>query len=467
MISLIGITIDHRFTQGDPLADIIIDALQSPSGLEGPESPEGLDGGLQSGDIVVVTSKVVAKVEGRVIQAQDREDAITSETVRVVATKVQDRGITRIVETEHGLILAAAGVDASNTEDGTVVLLPQDPDASARTLREEFAQKLNVNVGVIVTDTLGRAWRLGVTDHAIGAAGIQVLDDLTGSTDAFGQQLHMTVIAIADELAAASELVRAKASMTPVAVIRGASKWVTDSQDSSDGAKDLIRPASEDLFSVGTHEARIEGARSAVFNRRTVRNFLDEPVPQVVIANALRAGASAPAPHHTQPWRFLVLEKDKQGEQGKQSEQGKKRTLLLDAMRVKWIEDLRAEGKSDDEITRRVARGNVLRTAPTVIFPFIDLASGAHTYPEPAGRNLSELHMFLIAGGAAVENILISIANQGFGSAWISSSIFCPHTMREHLQLPDSYWPLGGIAVGRPAASAPAREEVDIEKLLI
>ena len=449
MISLIGIRIDHRFTEGDPLADIIIDALKI---------HEELDGGLQSGDIVVVTSKIVAKVEGRVIQAKDREDAITAETVRLVATKVQDRGVTRIVETSHGLILAAAGVDASNTDDGTVVLLPTDPDASAQKLRSEFASKLGVNVGVLVTDTLGRAWRLGVTDHAIGSAGVEVLDDLTGSTDAFGQQLHMTVVAVADELAAASELVRAKASMTPVAVIRGADKWVKDADDSTDGARELIRPSNEDLFSVGTHEARIEGAQSAVFNRRTVRKFLDEPVPSIVISKALRAGASAPAPHHTKPWRFLVLN---------QGEHDQQRTSLLDAMLEKWIEDLRAEGKGEEEITRRVARGNLLRTAPTVVFPFIDLAAGAHTYPETGGRNVSELHMFLIAGGAAVENILVSLANEGYGSAWISSSIFCPQTMRENLELPDSYWPLGGIAIGRPAAPASNRVDVDIEALLI
>lgn len=449
MITLIGVTIDHRFAAGDPLAEIIIDAIGA---------THDLDGGLQNGDIVVVTSKIVAKVEGRVVQAKDREDAITNESVRVVATKVQDRGTTRIVETAHGLILAAAGVDASNTEDGTVVLLPVDPDASARALRDEFAHRLNVNVGVVITDTLGRAWRLGVTDHAIGSSGVQVLDDLTGSTDAFGQQLQMTVVAIADELAAASELVRAKASMTPVAVVRGASKWVQNALERTTGAQELIRPASEDLFSVGTNEARIEGARSAVFNRRTVRKFLDDPVPSTVIEHALRAGASAPAPHHTKPWRFLVLN------QGVHDDQ---RISLLNAMKDKWIEDLRAEGKGEEEITRRVARGNLLRTAPTVIFPFIDLAAGAHTYPESQGRNLSELHMFLIAGGASVENILISLANDGFGSAWISSSIFCPDTMRRHLQLPDSYWPLGGIAIGRPAAPASPREAIDISNLLI
>ncbi|MCF8531073.1 MAG: coenzyme F420-0:L-glutamate ligase [Candidatus Nanopelagicales bacterium] len=451
MITLTGIAIDHSFVEGDNLAGIMSQAIAHHSDLPG---------GLSDGDIVVVTSKIVAKVEGRTISAQDREDAITAETVRVVATKVHDRGTTRIVETEHGLILAAAGVDASNTEDGTVVLLPRDPDASARQLKQALESTHGITVGVIITDTLGRAWRLGVTDHAIGAAGVQVLDDLTGTTDSFGQQLHMTVVAIADQLAAASELVRAKASMTPVAVIRGAQQWVTASDSR---ARDLIRPPEEDLFPLGTAEAREQGARDAVFQRRTVRSFTADPVPPEVIDRAISAAATAPAPHHTTPWRFLVLNTGQHDQQ---------RTELLDAMQRAWEKDLIAEGRSADEVQRRVARGNILRTAPTVIFPFMDLGAGAHTYPIISGedihqRNDSERTMFAIAGGAAVENMLISIATDNFGSAWISSSIFCPETMREVLHLPDTYIPLGGIAVGKPAHPAAAREPRDIDSLLI
>src|SRR6516164_11674049 len=131
--------------------------------------------GLADGDIVVVTSKIVSKAEGRVIQA-GREDAIDAETVRLVAR----RGDTRIVETRQGLVLAAAGVDASNTPPGTVVLLPEDPDASARQLRKGLRDRLGVNVGVLISDTLGRPWRNGQTDAAIGAAGLAPLRDHRG-----------------------------------------------------------------------------------------------------------------------------------------------------------------------------------------------------------------------------------------------------------------------------------------------
>jgi coenzyme F420-0:L-glutamate ligase/coenzyme F420-1:gamma-L-glutamate ligase len=144
-----------------------------------------------------VTSKVVSKAEGRVLHADDREKAIDAETVRVVAR----RGRTRIVETRQGLVMAAAGVDASNTPAGTILLLPEDSDASARAIRTGLRDALGVDVGVIVTDTFGRPWRTGVTDVAIGAAGVRVLDDLRGGTDTHGNPLSVTVVATADELA--------------------------------------------------------------------------------------------------------------------------------------------------------------------------------------------------------------------------------------------------------------------------
>jgi len=201
---------------------------------------------LEDGDIVVVTSKIVSKAEGRSVKAEDREDAITSQTVRTVAT----RGSTRIVENPLGLVLAAAGVDASNTPEGTVLLLPEDPDASAEAIRKGLTK----TVGVIISDTIGRPWRQGVTDIAIGAAGIRVLDDLRGTPDANGKRLDGTIVALADELAAAADLVRGKANNLPVAVIRGMAHLLGDGK-----ASELIRPASEDMFRLGTTEAWDEG----------------------------------------------------------------------------------------------------------------------------------------------------------------------------------------------------------------
>lgn len=213
---------------------------------------------LHDGDILVVTSKVVSKAEGQV-RTWSREDAVASETVRVVAR----RGRTRIVETRHGLVMAAAGVDASNVEPGTVALLPIDPDASARRLRAGLRDLLGVRVGIIVSDTMGRPWREGLVDVAIGCAGIDPTDDLRGQTDPYGNDLAMTVTAVADELAAAGELVKGKLGGVPVAVISGLADRVTE--EDGPGAAVLIRPAADDMFRLGTAEA-IEAGRVAALN---------------------------------------------------------------------------------------------------------------------------------------------------------------------------------------------------------
>ncbi|MBT4949332.1 MAG: coenzyme F420-0:L-glutamate ligase [Candidatus Nanopelagicales bacterium] len=445
-IQVFGIPSDHQFTSQDDLIAILLDSLRPANTLH-------------NGDIIVITSKVVAKCEGRVVtEVQDRESAIRSETKRVVATKVHDRGVTTIVETHTGLILAAAGVDASNTEPGTIVLLPVDSDHSARRLREQIEERAGVSIGVIITDTLGRAWRLGVTDHAIGAAGVTVLDDLTGEPDAFDRTLEMTIVAVADEIAAASELVRPKDSLTPFAIVRGLGHLVTE--EHGPGARAIIRPTDEDLFSLGTAEAIALGKERAITDRRTTRNFTHEVVPQGVILTAIEAAVTAPAPHHTAPWKFLVLHfHDPQHHQ--------KRITLLDAMAATWQRDLQAEGKSQEEVSKRIARGDILRTAPCVVLPFVDLAAGAHTYPEVGGRNNSERDIFLVAGGAAVENLLISISAQGYGGAWISSTLFCPDTVRNHLGLGSSLLPLGAVAIGLSKSSPSPRSPKNPASFLI
>ncbi len=227
---------------GDDLARLIADAVAA--------DPRG----CRDGDILVVTSKVVSKAEGRVVAASDREAAITAETVRVVAT----RGPTRIVENRLGIVAAAAGVDASNTAEGTVLLLPEDPDASARRLCRAMRERFGARVAVVISDTLGRPWRIGQTDAAIGAAGMRVADDLRGGVDAQGRPLMVTVTAVADEIAAAADLVKGKARGRPVAVVRGLSRYVTPAVDTP-GARTLQRPAADDMFPLGSAEARAAG----------------------------------------------------------------------------------------------------------------------------------------------------------------------------------------------------------------
>ncbi len=217
---------------------------------------------LRDGDILAVTSKIVSKAEGRILDATLREDAVEQETVRVVATREHPGGITRIVENRLGIVAAAAGVDASNTPDGTILLLPVDPDEAARELRSGLQRHFGVNIGVVITDTLGRPWRQGQTDAAIGAAGLRVLLDLRGTPDASGRPMSATVSAVADEIAAAADLVKGKATGCPVALVRGLEMLVTGSGEDDGGARALLRPAAEDMFRQGSAEAFEDGRRA-------------------------------------------------------------------------------------------------------------------------------------------------------------------------------------------------------------
>ncbi|WOF23503.1 coenzyme F420-0:L-glutamate ligase [Microbacterium betulae] len=231
---------------GADLASVVGDAI------------EASDDRVRDGDVVVVTSKIVSKAEGRFVVASDREDAITQETVRVVATRTSESGhTTRIVENRLGIVSAAAGVDASNTPDGTVLLLPVDPDASARALSAALRERFGVLVGVLVSDTLGRAWRDGQTDHAIGAGGVRVFEDLRGGVDAQGRPLVVTLPCVADELCAAADLVKGKAAGRPVAIVRGRPDLVGELD--LPGARSIVRTGERDMFRLGADEAYAAG----------------------------------------------------------------------------------------------------------------------------------------------------------------------------------------------------------------
>ncbi len=433
-IAITGVPGLPEVRPGDDIADLVARAVPD------------LTDGLADGDILVVTSKIVSKAEGRIrrtgttqsrtAQGDGRAAAIEEETARVVAR----RGDTVIAQTRHGFVMAAAGVDASNTSPGTVLLLPVDPDESARRIRRGLHDRLGIRVGVIVSDTFGRPWRNGLTDVAIGAAGVRPLDDFRGRSDAYGNELSATVTALVDELAAAAELVKGKLSGVPVAVVRGLPGLVT--ADDGPGARALVRPADMDMFRYGSADV--------VHARRTIREFTAEAVDPEAVRRAVAAAVTAPAPHHTTPWRFVLLET------------AESRTALLDAMRDAWIEDLRSDGFSEESIARRIRRGDVLRNAPYLAVPCL-VMDGSHTYRDER-RNTAEREMFVVATGAGVENFLVQLAVEGLGSAWVSSTMFCRDVVRKVLGLPDDWDPMGAVAIGHAAApprDRPRRDPAD------
>jgi coenzyme F420-0:L-glutamate ligase/coenzyme F420-1:gamma-L-glutamate ligase len=235
---------------------------------------------LRDGDIVVVASKVVSKAEGRIVKGTDRLAAIANETVREVAR----RGDTVIAETRHGFVMAAAGVDASNVAMGSVVLLPVDPDASARSLRAALRDRTGASVGVVVTDTFGRPWRNGQTDLAIGAAGVLALESLAGASDAYGNPLVVTAPAVADEIASAGDLARTKLAGRPVALVRGLAHLTTT--DDGPGVAALVRLGPLDMFRYGHREA-VDAAYRLATGTAAAVGFVDLDLS--LLADALAA----------------------------------------------------------------------------------------------------------------------------------------------------------------------------------
>ena len=233
---------------GTDLAALVVAAVEAD-----PSGP------LRAGDVVVVTSKIISKADALVRPATERAAVVEEQTERTVAR----RGPTAIVRTHHGLTLAAAGVDNSNVAPGTVLVLPADPDASAAAVHAGLTRRTGLALGVVVSDTAGRAWRIGQTDQAIGAAGLRVVERYAGQRDGYGNDLQVTARAVADEIAGAADLVKTKLAGRPVAVVRGLADLVQPVDQPDGRAADLIRDPGQDMFGRGAREAVLLAALTA------------------------------------------------------------------------------------------------------------------------------------------------------------------------------------------------------------
>ncbi len=350
---------------------------------------------LQDGDVVAVTQKVVSKAEGRVVPegAGGKPGWVARETRRVVAR----RGNLVVAETRHGFVCANAGVDASNVGKGFLTLLPEDPDGTAERMRSALSKTTNADLGVVITDTFGRPWRSGVVNVAIGCAGLPAVVDLRGTKDAVGRVLDATVVALADEVAAASGLVMGKADGIPAVVVRGVHAEARPSPASA-----LVRPPDEDLFRTSPLQAIHDRVEATVFEDRTV--------PRPLIAEALAArGASE---EDEEPLILVAVD----------SRLGRQRILRA----------ADAEAHS------------LLAGAPVVLVPFVRLSEGLSG---------AERDGTVARGGAAVQDLLLALSAQGLASSWLAPSRFDPDVLRKALSVSEGL-PLGAVVAGWPV---PAR----------
>ena len=434
----------HRFGAGDDLAEPLLDAVAD-AGLT-----------LEDGDVVCVASKVVALSEGALFDAL--ADVAEGDDPRDVVRRLARERATEIVaeapwvtvtRTHHGFVAANGGIDRSNVPGDGWLDLPDDPDASAAALRAAIATRTGRDVAVLITDTFGRPWRLGQTDVALGAAGLAVVRDERGSSDLDGRTLGVTVAAVGDAVAGAADLVRSKASATPFVLVRGLAALTAAGGAEVGRGADLVRPLDEDLFRRGGAEATIDG----IVARRTVRAFdAERSVPSELIEEAVAVASTAPAPHHTRPWRFVRLTPST-------------RRSLLDAMADAWRADLAGDGLTDAAIAARIERSDALhRAAPELIAVLVDLAD-AHPYPDER-RTRAERDLFVLSGGAAIEAMLVALAARGLGGAWTSSTVFCADTVRATLDVPATWEPLGTVAVGWPSVRPDPRPRPMAEGVL-
>lgn len=420
---------------GDDLAEIVLAALAASQMC------------LQDGDVLVLAQKIVSKAQGRLIRLADvvpspravelaREVAKSPALVELILREstevVRHRRDVLIVAHKLGLVMANAGIDQSNVEQGgvdddTALLLPEDPDGTCAQLRAALLAATGASVGVVINDSHGRAFRNGTVGVAIGAAGIAALADLRGAPDLYARRLQSTEVGLADEIASAASLLMGQAAEgRPIVLARGLTQ-----APGSGRAADLVRRREIDLF-------RSPAPLDVIGGRRSIRRYTDAPVADKAVERILAAAASAPSAHNRQPWRFAVLK----------SVSARRR--LAEAMGARLAEDRSRDGDAAADIEADVARSVARITGAPVAVLVCVAMEDMDSYPDPA-RTGAEYLMAVQSTAMAMQNIQLAAHALGLGACIMCAPLFCRDMARAALDLPTAWEPQALITLGVPA----------------
>lgn len=422
---------------GDDLAGIILASLATSNMT------------LRDGDILVLAQKIVSKAQDRFVELSDiipspravelaREVGKSAPLVELILRQssevVRYRRDVLIVAHKLGLVMANAGIDQSNVEQGgvddTALLLPEDPDGTCAQLRDALFAATGASVGVIINDSHGRAFRNGTIGVAIGAAGVAALADLRGSPDLYLRRLHSTEVGLADEIASAASLLMGQAAEgRPIVIARGIAN-----APGSGCAADLVRRKEMDLFRSPANADLLELIRG----RRSIRRYTDAPVAEDVVERILDAAISAPSAHNRQPWRFAVL----------RTQSAKQR--LAEAMAARLSADRSHDGDAAVDIETDVARSIARITGAPVLILVAMAMEDMDSYPDQR-RAEAEYLMAVQSTAMAMQNIQLTAHALGLGASIMCAPLFCQETVRAALDLPKSWEPQALITLGVPA----------------
>ncbi len=428
---------------GDDLSAVITRALAASNEV------------LCDGDVLVIAQKIISKAQNRYVRLRDivpsprserlardvnKDPRLVELILRESTEVVRYRRDVLVVSHNLGFVLANAGIDQSNVEQGpdddTVLLLPEDPDETCALLAENLRARTGASVGVIINDSHGRAFRSGAVGVAIGAHGVPTLADLRGAPDLYGRRLRHTDVGVADEMASAASLLMGQADEgRPIVLIRGIANSVGNGT-----AADLIRPKSVDLFRT---VAEISPDK-LIGMRRSIRRYNETPVADAVIDQLLEAAVSAPSAHNRQPWRFAVIKASRV------------KLRLAQAMADRLREDRTRDGDPADLIEGDVARSIArINGAPVIIVVCLTVKE-MDRYPD--NRRSEAEHQMAVQGTAmAMQNLLLAAHALNLGASVMCAPLFCPDTVRAALALPDDWESQALVTLGFPADQSQQR----------